>query len=128
VLVALAVALLAVLKPPVIHEAFTPLSCPAHPQSTIAIEGCDEQAILRGDRKIDVQAGAVFRLLAPAARPGFVRGEHAWLAYRNASCTAAASKFAGGTAQPLEYASCLVAANAEHLRDLVTLRRFLTTP
>jgi len=127
-LVTMLVAAVVALRPPVIHETFTPLPCPAHPQSTIAMEGCEEQAILRDDRKIDAEAAAIFRLLRPAARPAFVRGEHAWLDYRNDSCVAASSTYAGGTAQPLEYASCIVAADAEHLKDLTALRRSLVTP
>ena len=31
------------LKPPVIHEAFTVLPCPAHRQTTLALEGCAEK-------------------------------------------------------------------------------------
>src|SRR4051794_23361753 len=97
VVLALAVAATGGLKPPVIHETFTPLPCPKHQVSTLDIEGCLEQQILKSDRQIDARAAAIFKLLRPDARAGFVRGEHSWLAYRRASCLAEASKYAGGT-------------------------------
>src|SRR5581483_8597862 len=71
--VALALLFLAALKPPVIHESFTPLPCPKHASSTLALEGCAEKAILAGDRKIDAKAHAIFFKLAPRERAGFVR-------------------------------------------------------
>ena len=127
--VALAVAVLAIgLKPPVIHETFTPLPCPMHPQSTLDSEGCLERAILQGDRQIDAQAKAIFSLLRPDARAGFVRSERAWLAYRRASCLAEASKYAGGTLTGIVDASCTVSRNKTHLQDLRELRKTLQSP
>jgi uncharacterized protein YecT (DUF1311 family) len=115
------------LKPPVIHEPFTRLPCPAHPKSTLALEGCYEKAIVTTDRKIDMQAGAVFRLLrSRAVRVTFVRGERSWLAYRHDSCAAASSHFAGGSFAPVSAAICILDRSKAHLRDLVAMRKTLT--
>ena len=125
---ALAVVLAAgILKPPVIHEVFTPLPCPMHPTSTLDMEGCSEQAILRTDRKINAEVRTVFRLLRPDARSTFVRGEHAWLQYRQASCFAESSAYAGGTFAGVVAAACTLDRSRTHLNDLVNLRKTLTS-
>jgi uncharacterized protein YecT (DUF1311 family) len=127
--VALAVAVLAVgLKPPVIHEPFTPLPCPMHPASTLGYEGCAEQQILSTDRRINADARAIFSRLAPRERAGFVRGEHEWLAYRRDTCAAQASKYAGGTLAPLIDANCQASRNTTHLVDLRELLKSLRRP
>lgn len=127
--VALAVVLLATgLKPPVIHETFTPLPCPKHAQTTLELEGCAEQQILASDRKINAKARTIFFKLAPRERAGFVRGEHEWLAYRRDSCAAEASKYAGGTLAPLVDAQCQAARNTTHLGDLAELLQTLQSP
>jgi uncharacterized protein YecT (DUF1311 family) len=113
--------------PPVIHEPFTVLPCPAHPSTTLAIEGCAEKSILAGDRAIDARAKAIFNLLAPSARSGFVRGEASWLRYRAASCTSEASKYAGGTLEPVLYGTCVVSRNRTHLEDLSDLEHTLSS-
>ena len=116
-----------VLKPPVIHEVFTPLPCPANPQTTLALEGCAEKAILNTDRAINAQVKLVFRLLhTHAARLAFVKGEQAWLRYRSMSCTAQVSNYAGGSAQPVVYANCITARNKSHLADLAAIRKTLS--
>lgn len=124
----LALAVVALVAPtpgsPVIHEPFTPLDCPAHPSTTLALEGCAERALLASDRAIDARAAKVYRLLAtPQARTAFVAGERSWLAYRRSSCAAAASRYAGGTIQPVAFAQCEQARNVTHLRDLAVLLR-----
>jgi len=113
--------------PPVIHEPFTVLPCPAHPSSTLAIEGCAEKSILAGDRAIDARVSAIFSLLAPSARSGFVHGETSWLRYRAASCTSEASKYAGGTLEPVVYGTCVASRNRTHLEDLSDLEHTLTS-
>ena len=118
----------AALAPPVIHEPFTPLPCPMHPVSTLDIEGCQERALLRSDRTVDASARAVFYLLrSRSARTDFVRGERSWLAYRRSSCAAEASKYAGGTAEPVEFAACELTRNHVHLGELSALLRTLRT-
>jgi uncharacterized protein YecT (DUF1311 family) len=113
------------LKPPVIPVKFTPLPCPKHAYSTIDMEGCSERATLKTDKQINTQVATIFKLLIPSARADFVRSERSWLAYRNGSCEAESSKFAGGTAEPVEFGYCLSDASAEHLHDLVVFRKFL---
>lgn len=115
-------------KPPVIHETFTLLPCPSHPVSTLDYEGCLEHQIVRTDRQINTLANGIFYKLAASERAGFVRGEHSWLAYRRANCAAEASKYSGGTAAPLLYASCTVARNKTHISDLTELKKTLATP
>lgn len=115
------------LKAPVIHETFTTLPCPAHPQTTLAEEGCAEKAILVGDRAINTQAKAIFGLLrTTAARASFVRGEQAWLSYRRTSCSAEASFYDGGSLEPVAFASCAVGRNKTHLADLLAMRKSLS--
>jgi uncharacterized protein YecT (DUF1311 family) len=116
----------AVPKPPVIHEVFTQLPCPAHPMSTLAIEGCYEKAIVNTDRKIDAQAKVIFGLLRSRdARLTFVRAERSWLQYRQASCSALASNYGHGTIGPLAAAACILDRSKAHLRDLIAMRKVL---
>ena len=127
--VALAVlVVLAGLKPPVIHEVFTPLPCPKHPSSTLDYEGCAERQILATDKKIDAKARAIFFKLAPRERSGFVRGEREWLAYRKDSCAAEASKYAGGTLAGVVDAQCQAGRNTTHLGELADLLKTLQSP
>lgn len=112
--------------PPVIHEPFTPIPCPLHPDTTIDVEGCQEWRILRTDRRIDGEARAIFRLLRTgSARASFVGGERSWLHYRRRSCTAEASVFAGGSAEPVAYLTCTLRRNSAHLADLAAMRKAL---
>jgi uncharacterized protein YecT (DUF1311 family) len=126
--IALALVVLAGLKPPVIHEVFTPLPCPKHPSSTLDYEGCSEQQILATDRKIDAKARAIFFKLAPRERAGFVRGEKEWLAYRKDSCAAEASKYAGGTLAGVVDAQCQAGRNKTHVAELSDLLTTLQSP
>jgi uncharacterized protein YecT (DUF1311 family) len=112
-------------KPQVIRENFTPLPCPRHPSSTLDMEGCAEQSTLRTDKGINAQVATIFTLLIPSARPGFVRSERSWRVYRNSSCEAESSKYAGGTAAVVEYGYCVADLNRGHLHDLVQFRKFL---
>jgi uncharacterized protein YecT (DUF1311 family) len=114
--------------PPVIREPWTPLPCPKHASTTLEIEGCLERDVTRSDRKIDTKAATVFHLIKRAAdRSAFVSAEHSWLQYRRRSCSAAASVYRGGTAEPIAYLSCARSRNTRHLADLAdseqTLRR-----
>ncbi len=124
--VAVVLLLVAPLKPPVIHEKFTSLPCPKqHAYSTLAMEGCAEQSILKTDKQINAEAALIFKLLPASYRAGFVRSEHSWLAYRNGTCEAQSGKYAGGTAAGVIAATCVADTNREHLRDLVAFRKFL---
>jgi uncharacterized protein YecT (DUF1311 family) len=115
------------LEPPVIREGFTPLPCPKSAQTTLALEGCAERAILSTDRKINAQTKVIFRLLRlRRTRVTFEQGEEAWLEFRGSSCTAEASVYSGGSAQPLANANCVVSRNRTHLADLGGLRKMLS--
>jgi uncharacterized protein YecT (DUF1311 family) len=109
----------------VIHERFTRLPCPMHPQTTIALEGCQEQAILAGDAAVNARVKVVFRLLPASGRPAFVAGEQAWLRYRTESCNAEVAIYAGGTLQPVEFASCVVGRNKAHVAELDSMEHAL---
>ena len=131
-LAALAVVVLAMpaataaLTPPVIREPWTPLPCPAHPKSTIEIEGCLEKAIVQSDRRIDKRVGRIFTLLPHRAdRVAFIQGERAWLRYRRRSCSAEASIYRGGSGEPVAFLSCEKRRNARHIADLVETERIL---
>jgi uncharacterized protein YecT (DUF1311 family) len=119
--------------PPVVHESFTLLPCPAKQLSTLDIEGCEEHKIVTLDHRIDALAKAIFTRLrasdvithqtdpsAPAdyARRAFVAGEAAWLTYRNAFCASEGNVYEGGTAAGIQAAYCTDAVNAQHVKDL----------
>lgn len=110
--------------PPVIKEPFTPLPCPAHPKTTLQQEGCAEKAVLKSDAAINSRAKKIYyKLKAGSPRTWFVNGEKAWLTYRRASCKAQASKYAGGSLQPVMYLRCEANRNKTHLGDLAELLR-----
>ena len=112
--------------PPVIHEPFTALPCPIHPDTTIEVEGCQEVRILRTDRQIDGTVKSIFGLLRTRdARSSFVAGELSWLQYRRQSCSAEASRYAGGSAHPVAFLNCSLARNKAHLVDLAAMRKVL---
>ena len=116
----------AAIAPPAIHEPFTALPCPLHPDTTIDVIGCQEHRVLRTDRAIDTQAAAIFHLLrTDAARSTFVAGERNWLQYRRRSCSVEASKFAGGSEQPVALLTCTLQRNTSHLADLTSMRKTL---
>jgi len=114
--------------PSVIHEPFAAalLPCPVQPASTIEIEGCLERALLRSDRLINIRVRALFALLhTNVGRTTFVAGERSWLRYRRSTCTAQATFYTGGTAQPVEFARCEVGRNKTHLADLADIEQVL---
>lgn len=112
--------------PPVIHEPFTALPCPLHPDTTIDVIGCQEHRLLRTDRAIDAQVKAIFQLLrTESARSVFVGGERSWLRYRRQSCATQALQFAGGTAHGVALLSCEISRNKAHLADLTAMRKAL---
>jgi uncharacterized protein YecT (DUF1311 family) len=123
---AIAAAAGAALGPPVIREPWTPLPCPAHPSSTVEIEGCLERDVTRSDQRIDTKAATVFHLIKRSVdRAAFVSAEHSWLQYRRRSCSAAASVYHGGSAEPLAYLNCQKRRNVRHLADLADSQRIL---
>src|SRR5258708_8154223 len=65
------------------------------------------------------------RMLVPAARSQFVQSEGLWLRYRRSSCLTEASRYRGGSFQPVAFASCEVSRNQSHLKDLAELRHTL---
>jgi uncharacterized protein YecT (DUF1311 family) len=114
------------IAPPVIHEPFTALPCPLHPDTTIDVIGCQEYRVLRTDRAINSQVKTIFGLLrTDGARSAFVAGERSWLQYRRQSCSAEASRFAGGSAHAVALLSCDLRRNTTHIADLTELRKAL---
>lgn len=126
VLVVVAAASAATVGPPVIREPWTQLACPTHPSSTVEIEGCLERDVTRSDRRIDTKAATVFQLIKRQGdRAGFVSAEHSWLQYRRRSCSAAASVYHGGSAEPIASLNCQKSRNVRHLADLADSERIL---
>jgi uncharacterized protein YecT (DUF1311 family) len=116
----------AAVAPPVIHEPFTALPCPLHPDTTIDVVGCQEHRVLRSDRAIDGQVAAILGLLrTESARASFVAGERSWLQYRRRSCSAEASHVAGGSLHPVAVLTCTLQRNRSHLADLTSMRKIL---
>lgn len=123
VLASLAVA---AVGPPIIREPWTPLPCPAHPNSTVEIEGCLERAVVLSDRRIDATTATIFGLIRQQSdRRAFVEGEQAWRRYRRQSCSATASVYRGGSAEPVAFLRCEENRNARHLTDLLDTERTL---
>ena len=81
--------------------------------------------MLREIDAIDAQAKMIFGLLVPAALSQFVQSEGLWLRYRRSSCLTEASRYRGGSFQPVAFASCEVSRNQSHLKDLAELRHTL---
>ena len=114
--------------PPVIHEPFAShvLPCPARQVTTLDIEGCLERSLLRSDKLINLRVRTIYGLLSTSGgRTAFVDGERSWLRYRRSSCTAQASFYTGGSAQPGEFVRCAAARNKSHLVDLAQIERVL---
>jgi uncharacterized protein YecT (DUF1311 family) len=116
----------AAIAPPVIHEPFTPLPCPLHPDTTTDVVGCQEHRVLRTDRAIDVQVAAIFRTLrTDTLRTSFVDSERNWLRYRRQSCSIETSRLAGGSAHAVALLNCSLSRNRSHLADLTAMRKTL---
>jgi uncharacterized protein YecT (DUF1311 family) len=118
--------------PPVIHETFTPLPCPGSPaeaQTTLGMEGCSEQAILKTDAKIDAVAKRIFaRLASVAARKRFIKAQRAWMTYRNADCASVADKYEGGTLAGVVAADCTSSRTTRHLVEIRAFEKLLKNP
>jgi uncharacterized protein YecT (DUF1311 family) len=119
-------------SPPVIHETFTPLPCPttkAEAETTLGMEGCSEQAILRTDAKIDAVAKRIFvRLGSTRARRRFVTAQKAWLTYRNADCASASDVYEGGTLAGVVAADCSAQRTTRHLFEIRAFEQLLKHP
>jgi uncharacterized protein YecT (DUF1311 family) len=95
--------------------------------STLDLEGCAEQRILRTDRRIDAVARSIFvRLFDGAARRRFIVAERAWLAYRRAYCSSMSDQYEGGTLAGLVAASCTADRSTQRLKDLRSFGKLLT--
>jgi uncharacterized protein YecT (DUF1311 family) len=117
---------MAAIAPPVIHEPFTALPCPLHPDTTVDVVGCQEHRVLRTDRAIDAQVRTIFGLLrTESRRSAFADGERSWLHYRRQSCSAEASRLVGGSGHAVALLSCELRRNTTHLADLTAMRKAL---
>jgi uncharacterized protein YecT (DUF1311 family) len=112
------------LAPPVVTEKFTPLPCHGAPanRTTIEMEGCAERLVLARDKTINRLNRQVFSgLPSTGAQRAFIASNTAWLQYRNAFCTTASGRFAGGTEAPVVAAQCDAQLGSEHITDLKLL-------
>ncbi|MEA2171299.1 MAG: hypothetical protein QOF76_4599 [Solirubrobacteraceae bacterium] len=117
-----------VLKPPVIHESFTPLPCPDDPQSTLEQEGCAEAEILRTDKKIDDVVSDIFATLADdPARKRLIKAQKTWLKFRRADCASRSDIFEGGSQAAVIFAGCSADHNHKRLKELKQFRSDLTS-
>ena len=118
------------LAPPVIRESFTPLGCSGAPghRSTLQLEGCAEQQILRSDKQIDALNKNIFgRLRSNSARRDLVTAHTAWLSYRKAYCLSVSDVFQGGTAAGVVAADCTARVDGQHVSNLKTFLKDLTS-
>jgi uncharacterized protein YecT (DUF1311 family) len=107
----------ATLKPPVIKEVFTPLKC-THDQTTLGMEGCAEQQILKSDKTIDSLNAKIFGKLSSTGKRDFIDGHNAWLKYRTAYCLSESDVFQGGTEAGVIDARCGVSVSRVHVKEL----------
>lgn len=117
-------------SPPKIREPFSanPLPCTGTPdkRTTLQMEGCIEQDILKTDAKVESLDGSVFSLLGTAnAQRKFVAGIRAWLAYRKADCISVATLYEGGSLETVVYGECLIGRNEQRIKDLRGLQKAL---
>jgi uncharacterized protein YecT (DUF1311 family) len=118
------------LAPPVVHESFTPLPCTGSPgkRSTLQEEGCAEQQILRSDSRINALNQKIFTALhTNSARRDLIAGHKAWLAYRKSYCLSVSDVFQGGTAAGVVDADCTATVNGQHVANLRTFLKDLTS-
>jgi uncharacterized protein YecT (DUF1311 family) len=118
------------LAPPVIHESFTPMPCTGSPgkRTTLQEEGCAEQQILRGDKQINTLNQKVFTALPTnSARRDLIAGHKAWLAYRKSYCLSVSDVFQGGTLAGVVDADCIATVNGQHVSNLKTFLKDLTS-
>jgi uncharacterized protein YecT (DUF1311 family) len=107
----------ATLKPPVIKEVFTPLKC-THGETTLGMEGCAEQQILKSDKTIDSLNAKIFAKLSSSGKRDFIRGHNAWLKYRATYCLSESDVFQGGTEAAVIDARCVVNVSRVHVNEL----------
>lgn len=118
------------LAPPVMHEPFTPMPCSGKPgnRSTLQEEGCAEQQILHSDKQIDSLNQKIFNALhTTSARRDLIAGHRAWLAYRKGYCLSVSDVFQGGTLAGVVDADCIATVNGQHVSNLRTFLKDLTS-
>jgi uncharacterized protein YecT (DUF1311 family) len=113
---------------PRIHERFTALPCPmgSNSSTTLGLEGCAEQEILRTDKTIMRLDHAIWSRLSVDGEIAFGSGERSWLAYRHSYCVAQASHYAGGSIAPVVFAGCETEVNMNHIKTLASFDRQLS--
>jgi uncharacterized protein YecT (DUF1311 family) len=118
------------LAPPVIRESFTPMPCSGSPgkRSTLQEEGCAEQQILRSDTQINALNQKIFTALhTTSARRDLIAGHKAWLSYRKSYCLSVSDVFQGGTLAGVVDADCTATVNGQHVANLKTFLKDLTS-
>ena len=119
------------LQPPVVEEQFSALPCPKDPaarQTTLGLQGCLGQRILKTDATINARVRAIFsKLHDDTGRRKLIAAERAWLSYRELGCRSVADVYRGGSLQPVAYLECVAGRNDVHVGDLAafleTLKR-----
>jgi uncharacterized protein YecT (DUF1311 family) len=105
--------------PPQIKESLTPLPCPKNPKTTLQLQACAGQRILRSDAEINKRVRAIWGLLrTKGSRARFAAGERTWLAYRRATCLSRSDAVEAGSLAKLEFANCVGDMNRTHVREL----------
>jgi uncharacterized protein YecT (DUF1311 family) len=118
------------LAPPVIHESFAPLPCSGSPgtRTTLQDEGCAEQQILHSDKQINTLNQKIFTALhTNSARRDLIAGHKAWLTYRKSYCLSVSDVFQGGTLAGVLDADCVATVNGQHVSNLKTFLKDLTS-
>jgi uncharacterized protein YecT (DUF1311 family) len=114
---------LAATGPPTLPSEAAPNSlasfrCPNNPGTTLDIEVCQAQQLLRYGRSFNRQAAILWSLLDTRGRRAFTRAHNGWLVYRDQECDARARSAVGGTARGVIYGQCLNALTAARIREV----------
>lgn len=117
--------------PPKIKEPFSanPLPCTGTPdkRTTVQMEGCIQQDILKTDAKVESLDQSVHSLLGTAnAQRKFAAGIRSWLAYRKADCKSFATLYEGGSLETIVYGECVITRNEQRIKDLRGLQKALS--
>jgi len=103
--------------PPLVTERLGSV-LPCNQQTQIGLDGCAEKDVLAADKLLNADITVLWGLLGGSGRSDLVAAQRSWVTYRSADCKSQSDVYRGGTAQPMEYVSCLAGDDASRRLDL----------
>jgi uncharacterized protein YecT (DUF1311 family) len=92
--------------------------CPRSPIATLDIEACEGHKQLALGRHFNRLTAVLWPILDATGRGEFVSAHRAWLAYRDAECSAQARAVLAGTAAGVIFAVCETAITRTRVKEL----------